>query len=168
MKKTIICLSCLVMGLAPCFAGTLDISGRAGVFNASGADSSSMMYGLAAEYGLTENISIRGAVETTTYTVNDVTTTYMPVSLDIIYSQPLGGGLRPYAGVGLSYNSTSVGGDTTQTAGAQAETGIRYDFGGLSAGIEFRYMIPDLNDTSNTATTYNAYATGGFSQSFNL
>jgi hypothetical protein len=128
-----------------------------------------MMYGVAAEYGFNENLSLRGMVETTTYDDSGTTTTYMPVSLDLIYGQDLGGGLRPYAGAGLSYNSTTISGGTpTQTTGAQAEVGVSYNFGGFSAGIEFRYLVPDLNDTSSGASTYNAYATGAFTQSFNL
>jgi hypothetical protein len=153
--------------IAPSFAGTLNVSGRAGIYNSPG-DTSSMMYGVAAEYGFTENLSVRGMVETTTYDIGGETTTYTPVSLDLIYGQDIGGGLRPYAGAGLSYNSTTAGGSVTQTTGAQAEVGVSYNFGGFSAGVEFRYMVPDLNDTSSSASTYNAYATGAFSQSFDL
>jgi len=167
MKKTIAILSLLSLVIAPAFAGTLNVSGRAGVYNSAGG-TSSMMYGVAADYGFTENLSVRGMVETTTYDEGGTTYTYMPVSLDLIYGQDLGGGLRPYAGAGLSYNSTTAGGSTTQTTGAQAEVGISYNFGGFSAGVEVRYLVPDLNDTSSSASTYNAYATGAFSQSFNL
>ncbi len=168
MKKIIVIISLFSLVIAPAFAGTLNVSGRAGVYNSPGG-TSSMMYGIAADYGFTENLSVRGMIETTTYDDGGTTTTYMPVSLDLIYGQDLGGGLRPYAGAGLSYNSTTRSGETPiQTTGAQAEVGISYNFGGFSAGIEFRYLVPDLNDTSSSASTYNAYATGAFSQSFNL
>lgn len=168
MKKTIVIISLLSFAIAPAFAGTLNVSGRAGVYNSPGG-TSSMMYGVAADYGFTENLSVRGMIETTTYDEGGSTTTYMPVSLDLIYGQDLGGGLRPYAGAGLSYNSTTIdGGTPTQTTGAQAEAGISYNFGGFSAGVEVRYLVPDLNDTSSGASTYNAYATGAFTQSINI
>jgi hypothetical protein len=68
----------------------------------------------------------------------------------------------------VSYNTTTVGGSSTQTSGAQAETGIRFDLGGFSAGIEYRYMWPDLNHTNINSSSYNAYATGSFSQSISF
>lgn len=156
----------LVVGVS--FAGTIDISGRAGLFTAPGATGTSAMYGLAASAKLTDNLSLRGAVETTSYTVSGVSTTYTPVTVDLIYSQTVGGLLHPYAGAGVSYNSTTVGGATTSSAGAQAEAGLRFDFNGFSAGVEYRYLIPDLNHTNVNASSYNAYATGGFSQSLSF
>lgn len=150
--------------LAPCFAaGTIDISGRAGIYNAPGGGTSAM-YGLAASYGINENISVRGALETTSYD----NTTYTPISVDLIYGQDLGGGLRPYAGAGLSYNSYSTSGSTTQTTGGQAEVGVSYNLGGFSAGIEYRYMVPDFNETGTTASTTSFYATGAFTQTLNI
>ncbi len=140
MKKlfVMICSFALlsVFLLAPCFAaGTINVSGRAGLYNRPGGGASTM-YGVAASYGITKNISVRGALETTSYD----STTYTPISLDLIYGQDLGGGLRPYAGAGLSYNSTTISGNTTQTTGAQAEVGVSYNLGGFSAGIEYRYI----------------------------
>lgn len=171
MKKVTMLVACFILlsvfQFSACFAGTLNISGRAGIYNIPGGGTSTM-YGLGADYGITENLSVRGAVETTSYDVGGETTTYTPVTLDLIYGQDIGGGLRPYVGAGLSYNTITAAGSSTQTGGAQAEAGISYNFGGFSAGIEYRYLIPDLNNTGNTASTYNAYATGVFSQSFDI
>ncbi len=169
MKKLLVIVSSFallsVFLLVTCSAaGTIDVSGRAGLYNRPGGGGTSAMYGLAASYGITKNISLRGALETTSYD----STTYTPISLDVIYGQDLGGGLRPYAGAGLSYNSTTTSGSTTQTTGAQAEVGISYNLGGFRAGIEYRYMFPDLNNTGTTASTYNIYATGAFSQALNI
>jgi len=167
MKKLLLAACALSLLIVPSFAGNLDVSGRAGVYNAPGG-TTSMMYGLGATYGITPNLSVRGMVETTSYTSGGNNVTYMPVSLDLIYSQPLPGGISPYLGAGVSYNSTSTNGTSTQTAGGQAEVGVSYNLGGFSAGVELRYMVADFNNMSQGASTYNAYATGAFSQSFNI
>ena len=168
MRNITVLILLLFMASAACFAGTLDIEARAGAFTGSDADSTSMMYGVAADYDLTRNISLRGAVETTSYTVGGQQVTYMPVTVDIIYGQEILPGVRPYAGIGLSYNSKTMGGVTNQTTGAQTEVGIKYTLRGFSAGIEYRYMIPDLENSTVVNSTYNAYATGRVSQSIDL
>ena len=167
MKK--ILALCLLTAISlPCFAGTINVSGRAGVYTIPGGGGTSAMYGLSADYGITPNLSVRGALETTSYPSGSETVTYTPVTLDLIYHQDIGGMLEPYAGAGVSYNSTNVGGVTTQTTGAQAETGIKFTFGSFSAGVEYRYLIPDLNNTASGTPTYNAYATSSFSESFSF
>jgi len=168
MKNWFAVLVCLGLLIAPSFAGTINVSGRAGIYTAPGAAGTSMMYGLAADYGITPNLSVRGAVETTTYTVNNVQTTFTPVSVDLIYSQTVAEYLHPYAGAGVSYNTWNTGGVTNNTSGAQAEVGVRFSLGGFSAGIEYRYMWPDLNHTNINSSSYNAYATGSFSQSISF
>lgn len=168
MKNWLALLICLVLLAVPCFAGTIDFSGRAGVYTAPGSVGTSMMYGVAASYGITPNLSVRGAVETTTYTANNLQTTFTPVTVDLIYSQKVAEYLHPYAGAGVSYNTTTVGGSSKQTSGAQAEAGIAFHFSGFSAGIEYRYMWPDLQNTNITSSSYNAYATGSFSQSISF
>jgi len=75
--------------------------------------------------------------------------------------------ITPYVGAGLSYNSTTALGNTTSTTGYQAETGVKLGFGGFSAGVEYRYMVPDSSKSYNTSST-NAYMTGSFSQSFSF
>jgi hypothetical protein len=166
MKKILV--FCLLAALSlPCFAGNINVSGRAGVYTIPGGGGTSAMYGLSADYGITPNLSVRGALETTSYTANSETVTYTPVTLDLIYHQAIGM-LEPYAGAGVSYNSTNAGGVTTQTAGAQAEAGIKFSLGSFSAGIEYRYLVPDLNHTASGTPTYNAYATSSFSQSFSF
>ena len=72
-----------------------------------------------------------------------------------------------YAGVGVSYNTTTItGSPATTSTGAQAEAGVSFNLAGFSAGVEYCYLIPDLNHTGNNASLYNAYMTGGFTQSF--
>jgi len=168
MKKMLIAVS-LILFTVPVWAANINISGRAGVYTPTQAGASpTMMYGVAADYAINQNLSVRGALETTTYTVNNVQYAFTPVTLDLIYSQNLGGNLHPYAGAGVSYNSTTSGGSATQTAGAQTEIGISYNLGGFSAGFELRYLIPDLNHTNTGSTSYNGYATGSFSQSLSF
>lgn len=168
MKK----IFCLMMGTAllaaPALAGNIDISANAGLFTAPGGVGSSTMYGVSATQPLTDNVSVRASLQSTTYTVAGQSTTFTPVSLDVIYSQLLPGGLRPYAGMGVSYNSVSGGGSTSQTTGAQAEVGVNYNFGPLSAGVEYRYMIPDLNNSSASATAFNGSVTGSVFQSISF
>lgn len=167
MKKIFVSLLCLLVMAASCFAGTLNVSGRAGMYNPGSGISSSMMYGVAADYGITQNLSIRGAVDTTSYTTGGNTVTYMPVTVDLIYSQTIGGMLTPYAGAGLGYNSMTVAGTSTSTTGYQAEAGLRFALGGFNAGVEYRYIVPDASKSTSTSST-NAFMEGGFSQSFNI
>lgn len=168
MKNRSIIVLCLGLLAVPCFAGTIDVSGRAGVYTAPGSAGTSMMYGVSADYKIIPSLSVRGAVDTTTYTVNNVQTTYTPVTLDLIYSQTVAEYLHPYAGAGVSYNTWNVGGASSTTSGAQAETGVSFNFGGFSAGLEYRYMWPDFNHTNITSSSYNAYATGSFTQSISF
>lgn len=167
MKKVLLVSILSVMVMVPAFAGNINVSGRAGYFTPMGG-SSSMMYGLSASYAITENLSARGAVETTTYDVGGASRTFTPVSLDLIYSQTISGMLHPYVGAGVSYNTTTGGGSTTQTSGGQAEAGIRFEFNGFSAGLEYRYMLRDLSNANSGSSTSSGYMTGAFSQSFNL
>jgi len=167
MKKILIALIVIGFAVVPSFAGNLNVSGRAGLYTPSGG-SASMMYGLGADYSLNQSLSVRAAVETTSYTANNVSTTFTPVTVDLIYSQTIAETLHPYVGLGVSYNTTNVGGVSTSTSGAQGEAGIKFELGGFSAGVEFRYLLADLKNSNSGSTTYNAYATGAFSQSFNL
>lgn len=165
MKKAFVLVLILALSL-PCFAGTINVSGRAGLYN-NGSGSTSMMYGVGADYQITSNLSARAAVETTSYISNGVNVTYMPVTADLIYGQTFLGMITPYAGAGLSYNTTTAGGNSTSTTGYQAETGVKVGIGGFSAGVEYRYMVPDSSKSYNTSST-NAYMTGSFSQSFSF
>lgn len=167
MSKILLIAVLLALLLSPCFAGTINVSGRAGMYNPGSGISSSMMYGVAASYDINQNLSVRGAVDTTSYNTPAGTTTYMPVTVDLIYSQTIGGILTPYAGAGLGYNSVTAGGTTTSTTGYQAEAGVRFALGGLNAGVEYRYIIPDASKSTSASST-NAYIEGGFSQSFNI
>jgi outer membrane protein W len=169
MKKYLVAVIVVLLAVGTSLAGVVDVSGRAGIFTAPGSSSSSAMYGLAANVRLTDNWSVRGSVDTTSYTVNNVSTTYVPVRLDVIYSQTIAALFHPYAGVGVSYNTTTVTGNpSTTTSGAQAEVGVLFnlDLAGFSAGVEYCYIIPDLSHSSVNASSYNAYMTAGFTKSF--
>jgi hypothetical protein len=166
--KFVLAVGLIVISLTPGFAANLNISGRAGLYNTPGGGGTSMMYGVSADYGLNQNLSVRGAVETTSYTINNIQTTYTPVSLDLIYSETISGMFHPYVGAGLSYNTITTGGVANTSSGAQAEFGVRFDLEGFSAGLEYRYIVTDLSHSNINSMSYNAYATGAFSQSFNL
>ncbi len=167
--KSISIVLLLLCFAIPCFAGSLNISGRAGIYtiNQSGA-STSMMYGVAANYGITDNLSLRGAIDTTTYSVNGVQSTYTPISLDLIYSQSIIGVLTPYVGAGATYNMMTTNGVSTQTNGAELIAGAKFALLGFSAGTEYRYMMPDLNHTNVGSSVVTAYMTGAFTQGFNF
>ena len=167
MKKLLLVMAGLMLIAVPCLAADLDLSANAGIYTAPGGIGTSTMYGVGLTQPITENLSVRLMIETTTYSVAGQSTTYMPISLDVIYGQTLPGGIRPYAGAGLSYNSVS-GGVNTQTTGAQALAGVRYSFAGLTAGVEYRYMLPDLNNTGTTASAFNGYATGSIFRSISF
>ena len=167
MNKCLLAALIVSLAVGTSFAGIVDISGRAGVFTAPGASASSAMYGLAANVRLTDNWSLRASVDTTSYTVNNNSVTYVPVRLDVIYTQTVAFFFHPYAGVGASYNTTTVTGSPSTTAtGAQAEAGITFNLGGFTAGVEYCYLVPDLSRTGSGASFYDAYMTGGFTQSF--
>lgn len=169
MKQTIVCVMLLVVFAVPSFAGLITVSGRTGLYSPSGGGANaSIMYGISAYYPLNDSWSLRGAVETTTYLENGQQVNYTPITVDLIYSQRLGMGLRSYAGAGLSYNNTSSAGVSNMTTGAQAEVGLAFDLAGMSAGIEYRYLIPDLKNSNSGSSNYNAYATASLTQSFNF
>ena len=158
-----------VIFILPVYAGTLNLSGRAGMYSPPQLGASpTLMYGLSADYAINSNLSIRGAYDTTTYVLNNVQYAYSPITVDLIYGQSMAGMLYPYAGAGVSYNTTAVGGVSTTTVGTQGEVGIRVSLGGFSAGFEVRYLIPDVNKLDSGSTNYGGYATGTFSQSFIL
>jgi hypothetical protein len=163
MKNKLAVLLLMVLAAGPALAGSLTFSGRAGYYTPSGG-SSSLMYGLAANYLLTPNLSVRGAVDTTTYTDNNNQHTFTPVTLDLIYSQTYAEYIHPYVGAGVSYNTMTVAGSSSSTSGAQLETGIRFEMSGFSAGVEYRYMLADLSNTKTGSSTFNGYATGAFTQ----
>ena len=165
MKKLlfILALSAIIAGSS--FAGILNLSGRAGTYTIPGGLGTSMMYGLSAIQNITDNLSVRAALDTTSYTAGASTVTYMPITVDIIYGQYVTPFLRPYAGIGASYNSINNNGASTQTTGGQAEVGFNFDLGLLSAGAEYRYLIADLNHTDRGASNVTAFVSGALTQS---
>ncbi|MBU0672716.1 MAG: hypothetical protein KJ732_06805 [Candidatus Margulisbacteria bacterium] len=168
MNKLIIGLCGLILLSGVAFAGNVDFSANAGLYTAPGGIGTSTLYGVSATQGLTENLSVRAMIQSTTYTVAGASTTYTPISVDLIYGQRLPGGLYPYAGLGLSYNSTTSGGVTAQTTGAQAEVGVNYAFGPITAGVAYRYILPDLSNTSLNASAFNGSVTGSVFKSFSF
>jgi outer membrane protein W len=167
--KNLLSALILTLLLAPyAIAGNIDFSANAGLYTAPGGIGSSTMYGVSATQPLTDHLSVRAMLQTTTYTVAGQSTTYTPISIDAIYSQPLPGGITPYAGAGLSYNSVSSGGSSSQSTGAQAEVGLNYRFGAVTAGLEYRFMLPDLNNTSLNSSTFNGSVSGAVSQSISF
>ena len=113
---------------------------------------------------LDSSLSVRAAVDTTTYDVGGTQTTFTPATLDLIYSQTYAGTIHPYLGAGVSYNSTTAAGSTKSTTGAQLEAGIKFELGGFSAGVEYRYLLADLSNGNSGSSTINGYATGAFTQ----
>lgn len=169
MKKIVLLWLGLLLISTAALALDVNLSANAGAYTAPGGLATSTMYGLSASQDLTNHLSARLSLLSTTYTVGSNTTTYTPIMLDLIYRQPLTCGLTPYAGAGLSYNSTTTTGQgKSETVGAQASAGVRYDFHGFSAGVEYVYIIPDLNDSGTTASSFNAYATSSVSYGFTL
>jgi len=168
MKKLLIVTLALSIAY-PCFAGKLDLMGRAGIYTppVSGA-APSIMYGVGAEYGITENLSIRAAADTTSYSDGTNNYTLTPVTVDLIYHQTIQGMLTPYVGAGLGYYAYSMNGNTSSTTGLQTEAGVKFALGGFNAGFEIRYLLPDTADASSGAFTTNGYATGLYSQSFDI
>jgi opacity protein-like surface antigen len=168
MKKLIIVLLVLFVAY-PCFAGNLDLMGRAGIYTppVSGA-APSIMYGVGAEYEVTDNISVRAAADTTSYSDGTDNYTLTPVTVDLIYRQTIQGMLTPYVGAGIGYYSTSVNGAATSTTGLQTEAGVKFALGGFNAGFEIRYLLPDTSNSAGGAFSTNGYATGQFTQSLNI
>lgn len=162
MKKIIFVLMFTALIASAASAG-VTFSGRAGLYTVPGGGTSSIMYGLAAYYPLTDSLTLRGAASTTTYTIGSVSTTYSPVTIDLIYSRSIAPGLLAYVGGGASYNMINSGGVSSNTIGAQAETGLRLSFAGLDAGVEYGYLVPNFNSSSQGSSLFAAYISSGFS-----
>ena len=161
MKKYLVAGLLVWLAAGTSLAATFSLAGRAGLFTVPGGGASSSMYGLAANVRLNDNWSLRASIDTTSYTVGSSSVTYTPVMLDVIYSQTIGL-VRPYVGAGVSYNTTTTTGLAPVTStGAQAEAGVNINLGGLYVGVEYCYLIPDLNHTNVNASFANAYAVGG-------
>jgi outer membrane protein W len=168
MKKLIVCSLVVLFGAFASLAVDVDVSANAGMYTAPGGIGTSTMYGVSASQAITDHLAARLSLLSTTYSVAGQSTTFTPISLDLIYSQPMAGGLTPYAGAGLSYNSTSTNTSKSETAGAQALAGVRYNLGGFTAGVEYKYIIPDLSNSSVSASAFNGYATSSISHSFSF
>lgn len=169
IKQLLIVIPLIAIFSLPVYAGTLNLSGRAGMYAPPQLGATpTLMYGLSADYAINANLSLRAAYDTTTYIYNNVQYSYTPVTLDIIFGQSIAEVIHPYAGAGVSYNTTTVGGVSTTTVGTQGEVGVRVGLGGFSAGLEVRYLIPDVNKLDSGSINYGGYATGTFSQSFIL
>ena len=161
MKKYLVAGLLVLLAAGTSLAATFSLAGRAGLFTGPGGGASSAMYGLAANVRLTDNWSLRASIDTTSYTVGSSSVTYTPVMLDVIYAQTIGL-LHPYVGAGVSYNTTTTTGLAPVTStGAQAEAGVNINLGGLYVGVEYCYLVPDLNHTGVSASFANAYAVGG-------
>ena len=161
----------IVLGLlaAPSFAGQLDLIGRAGIYTPTIAGASpSIMYGVGAEYGINDNLAVRAAADTTSYSDGTNNYTLTPITVDLIYRQTMMGMFTPYVGAGLGYYASSVNGATSSTTGVQTEVGINFALGGFNAGFEIRDMLPDTGNAASGAFTTNGYATGQFGSSFNI
>lgn len=161
----------VVLGLltVPSFAGQLDLMGRAGIYTSPIAGTSpSIMYGVGAEYGINDNLAVRAAADTTSFSDGTSNYTLTPVTIDLIYRQTIQGMLTPYVGAGIGYYANTKDGNTTSTTGLQTEVGINFALGGFNAGFELRYILPDTGNAGTGAFTTNGYATGQFGSSFNI
>ncbi|MFA5839457.1 MAG: hypothetical protein WC890_02220 [Candidatus Margulisiibacteriota bacterium] len=147
------------------FAGTIDLIGRAGLYSPPGGSGQSYaIYGVAAEQEIAPHLYLRGLVETSTYSVAGNSYSYTPVTLDLIYAHSISL-LNVYGGAGVSYNTTTGGGSTSQTSGGELVAGVSTNLMGLLfAGVEGRYIIPDLSNTSRGASAVNCYIGGDISQ----
>jgi hypothetical protein len=162
MKKYLVAGIVVLLAAGTSLAATFSLAGRAGLFTVPGGGASSSMYGLAANVRLTDNWSLRASIDTTSYTAGSSSVTYTPVMFDVIYSQTVAVLVHPYVGAGVSYNTTTTTGLAPVTStGAQAEAGVKINLGGVYAGVEYCYIIPDLNHTGVSASFGNAYAVGG-------
>jgi opacity protein-like surface antigen len=169
MSRILCALIVLTIIVSPVFAGQLNLMGRAGIYTPPVAGAApSIMYGVGAEYDMTENFTVRAAADTTSYSDGTNNYTLTPVTLDLIYRQTIQGMLTPYVGAGIGYYASSVNGATSSTTGLQTEAGVKFALGGFNAGFEIRYLLPDTADASSGAFSTNGYATGQFMQSFNI
>ena len=169
MKKILLILAVIAVIVSPSLAGNLNLMGRAGIYTPTVAGAApSLMYGVGAEYDMTENLTLRAAADTTSYSDGTNNYSLTPITLDLIYRQTIGGMLTPYVGAGLGYYASSVNGNTSSSTGLQAEVGFKFAFAGFNAGFEFRYLLPDTGNSASGAFTTNGYASGQFNQSFNI
>ena len=82
MKKYLVTIVFLLLAVGTSLAGSISLSGRAGLFTVPGG-ASAAMYGLAANVRLTDNWSLRASIDTTSYTVGTSSVTYTPVMIDV-------------------------------------------------------------------------------------
>ena len=166
MKVIITALIFLLLFPTLVLAGTLTMGARAGLYSPPEAGASpSLMYGVTANYDVSEYLLLRGAAENTSYSVGSNSYTLTPITIDAILHTHLGS-LTPYAGAGVGYYTRTVNGVSSSTTGVQAETGLKFTIGNVDSGFEIRYLLPDTANTASGSMSYNGYVTGGFSTTF--
>lgn len=174
MKRVSFCL--LFVTLLLCqfsFAGTVSLIARGGLYTAPGSSgTSSTMLGFGVEQEFMPHVTARLIAETTSYMVGTTSITFTPITADVIYSQTAlfpGLPITAYGGAGVSYNTTTGGGSSTQTGGGELVAGLSTNLGGLLlAGVEGRYIVPNLSDTSVGASAVTAYVSGALGQTFHF
>lgn len=145
------------------YAGRLNFGAKASIYNPtiSGA-SPTLMYGIVADYEVNPMIHARGTIEYTTYTVNNIGHSLMPVTLNIIAHFMPGTPIDPYLGGGAGYYKYVAGSDETSTIGLQAIGGIRISLGAFYAAFETSYYIPDASETGEGSLSYGGNMTGWY------
>ncbi|MBU0687528.1 MAG: outer membrane beta-barrel protein [Candidatus Margulisbacteria bacterium] len=146
-------------------------SGRAGMYYSSAAGASqSMMYGVGGYYDFSEHWAMRGVVEWTSYPVFGNEISYLPISLDLIYTRHFWDDIYPFIGGGVSYNIITNNNIITNTAGMQFEFGLKFITGSIMTAIEYRYLYSDINNAAGNprGTSFCGLAIGGFGHNFKL
>ncbi|MBN2135929.1 MAG: porin family protein [Acidobacteria bacterium] len=151
----------LVFAASNIFAGKLKVGGKASTYNPPGADNSTYMIEVTANYSISDYFSAQGSIGWTTYKSGGEDVTQIPVTLDGIYHIFGRKTFDPYAGAGIGYYITKVGSENESTFGFQVFGGLEFrpssDFG---VSVEVKYRVPDISNPDQGGVSFGGGVTG--------
>ncbi|MBN1755847.1 outer membrane beta-barrel protein [bacterium] len=161
LDKVVILILTLIFTFSSAYAGKLKLGGKVSTYNPPGDAGSTVMFEGTATYLLSDYLSIQGSLGWTTYKSGGETVTLMPVTVDGIFHFLGRQKLDPYAGAGIGYYRTTVGGADESTFGFQLFSGIEWrPSSNFGLSFEVKYRVPDISQPDQGGVSFGGGITG--------
>lgn len=152
-----------LLGALPAQAALMEVNGRFSFYNPPEAGAgTAFMYGLGLDFNFLPSLTLSTAIEYTAYSAGGHNYSLMPITADLIYHVIPLSPVDPYLGVGLGYYSKTTDGVGKSTVGGQLRAGVNFNLLVASAGLEARYIIPDLGNTGGSSFSWGGGIGGSF------
>jgi opacity protein-like surface antigen len=156
MKKLLMAIAIIFLGISSAQAATLDIGPHAYFYLPPEGGGNTLMTGVHAIYRLNDYFSVKGSADTSNYSTPTNKYTDSELSLDLLAHLMGYSNIDPYLGAGFDVAQYTVDTTTRGRTGLNALAGLAVTISGLQAGLEVKYTIPDTQDMK---TGY--YSVGG-------